>query len=336
MDLNHDEVEAYLEVISTGSKVVNVGGKLLIFRYPSSTDKMFSRHIYKLEYDKSIAEGILTNTQMTDLIEKRNLLTDEDKSKLSKIESQLEAQRVLLAKTTKVRANQDRIKALIENLKQERFEIESKSKSKLSMTAETKSEEAKILYLCYRSTFDFNLNVRYWDSFEVFNNETEYVFRQQVVSEFISFYIGLSTSIIRAIARSNLWRIKYITSIKTGEVLFGIPVSEYSGDMLNLAYWSHYYNNINEMLPEDQPPDDIIEDDEALDAFMKDYYNERSKDVADRKYRKGSSNKLSAFNKEEVIVARTNELFEDIAFDTPREAAAIKDRALVQKKTRRS
>lgn len=336
MELSHEEVEEYLETISTRSKIIDIDNKLLIFKYPLSIHRMFARQVYKSEYDKSISEGMLTTDQMMDLIEKRNLLTDDDKKRLSKIDSQLEAQRILLAKTTKVKANQDRIKGVIAGLKQEKSDIESRSKSKLSMAAETRAEESKVLYLCCKSTFDFNKDILYWGSFEVFNDETDYSFRQQVVSGFIQFYIGLNTSIIRAIARSNLWRIKYITSIKTGESLFGIPVSEYSGDMLNLAYWSHYYNNINEMMPEDQPPDDIIEDDEALDAFMKDYYDERSKDVADRKHRKGNKGKLSAFNSEEVIVARTNELFEDIEFDEPREAAAIRDRTLVQKKTRRA
>ena len=335
MELTHEELESYLEIISTQSKIEDINGLIFIFKYPSSVDKMFSRHIYKVEYAKSISEGMLNQEQMEDLIEKRNLLTDDDKKRLSKIDSQLEAQRVLLAKTLNVKANQDRIKGVIENLKQEKIEIENKSRSKLSMTAETRAEEAKILYLCYRSTFDFNTDARYWDSFESFNNETDYAFRNRVLSLFVSFYVGFNTTIVRAIARSNLWRIKYVTSVKTSESLFGIPVSEYSGDMLNLAYWSHYYNNINEMMPEDQPPDDIMEDDEALDAFMRDYHSERSKDLADRKHRKGNKGKLSAFNKEEVIVARTNELFEDIEFDEPREAAAIKDKSLVNKKTRR-
>jgi hypothetical protein len=127
-----------------------------------------------------------------------------------------------------------------------------------------------------------------------------------------------------------------MTSVKTSESLFGIPVSEYSGDMLNLVYWSHYYQNINEMMPEDQPPDDIIEDDQALDAFMQDFYHERGKDVAERKHRKGTTGKLSAFDQAEVIVTRTNELYEDIEFDEPREATAIKDKTLVKKKSRLS
>ena len=334
MQLTHEEVEEYLEFISIGSKITDIDSKGVLFKYPNMYLRMLSRRVYKSDYNTAIEEGLLTYEQMADVIKQRNLIDESERKKLTKLESQIEAQKILLAKTTRVKANQDRIKGIIVDLEKQKSKIEAKERSKFAMTAETRAEEAKILFLCYSSTFDVNTDKLYWDSLEDFENESDYIFRQAVLSEFISFYTGIRTPVIRAIARSNLWRIKYITSVKTGDPLFNVPISEYTGDMLNLVYWSHYYQNINEMMPEDQPPDDIIEDDEALDAFMQDYHNERSKDIAERKHRKGNKGILSAFNQEEVIVARTNELFEDIEFDEPREAAAIKNKALVQKKTR--
>jgi hypothetical protein len=107
--------------------------------------------------------------------------------------------------------------------------------------------------------------------------------------------------------------------------------------MLNLAYWSHYYQNIYEMLPDDQPSEDIIEDDEALDAYLNDYYKERRKEsLANRDKRKYGKSKLSAFDKEEVVVTKANELYQDIEYDKPREAQAIKDRNFIKKRTRRT
>ena len=335
MHLDHEEVERYLEDISTGSKIVDIDGRTLIFGYPSTRIRMHSRRIYKAEYDKAIEEGMINNDQMAKLIKDRNLISDADRKKSSKLESQIEAQRILLAKTTRMKVNQDRIKEIIKTLKDKKLVIDNKERSKFAMTADTRAEEAKVLYLCYCSTFVFETDELYWKDFDTFKKEFDYLFRQSVLSEFIFFYTGIRTPIIRALARSNLWRIKYITSVKTGDDLFGVPITDYTSDMLNLVYWSHYYQNINEMMPEDQPSDDILEDDEALDAFMQGYYNERTKDVAERKHRKGTKSKLSAFNQEEVIVARTNELFEDIEFDEPREAKAIKDKPLIKKKTSR-
>ena len=57
-----------------------------------------------------------------------------------------------------------------------------------------------------------------------------------------------------------------ITAVKTSDPLFGIPISDYSVDQLMVLYWSHYYQSIYEMLPDDRPEETIIEDDAALDA----------------------------------------------------------------------
>ena len=165
--------------------------------------------------------------------------------------------------------------------------------------------------------------------------ETNLVFKDKVLFEFLRFYSGIDTRVIRYLARSNMWRIRYVTSQKTADQLFGCSTSQYTNDMLNLAYWSNYYQNIYEMLPEDRPPDLVIEDDESLDAYMQHYYDERHKDEAVRRSKSKTGGKLSAFDKEEVIVTQSSELYEDIKYDKPREAQKLKDRSDIKKRTRR-
>ena len=335
MELIHEEIERYIDQISSGSKILDIGDEVVLFKFPSRYDLMISRRLYDKEYNSSIEEGLLSVDKMKELMKDRNLLTPEDHRKLSSLKSKLEAQKVLLAKTVKVKANQDRIKGIIHKLEDEIRAIEIKERSKFSMTAETKAEEYKILYLCWSSVYNFMTEELLWSEFDLFLNECRLVFRQNVISEFILFYGGIPTSHIRSIARSNLWRIRYVTSLKTSEPLFGVPASQYTNDMLNLAYWSHYYQNIYEMLPDDQPSENIIKDDEALDAYLNDYYKERKQEsIANRDKKKFG--KLSAFDKDEVIVTKANELYEDIDYDQPRESQAIKDRNFIKKRTRRT
>jgi hypothetical protein len=333
MELSYDDIEKCIEQICAGFKVVDIDDRTIIFKYPDNNAFIMSRRVYDLEFGKSVKDGLLTNDEMKKVIEDRGFITTADKNKLISLKSKLEAQRVLLAKTVKVKANQDRVKKIIGELEDQIRIIEYKERSKYSMTAQTRSEEAKILYLCWYCCHKFEEEGRYWQLYSDFTAEKDLIFRQRVVSEFISFYSGIPTSYIRAVARSNLWRIRYVTSLKTSEPLFGVPTSKYSNDQLNLAYWSHYYQNIFEMLPEDQPSELIIQDDEALDAYIKDYYDERTKDVASRRDKRKRLGKLSAFDQQEVIVTRSNELYEDIKYDTPREAQAIKERTLINKKS---
>lgn len=336
IELAYSEIEGYLEQIFTGSKLVDVDDTTILIKHPDNKVLMKARRIYDSEYKKSIEEGLLSAKDMKKIIEERNLIPVEDREKISKLESKLEAQKVLLAKTTKVKANQDRIKGIIHEIEEEIRQLKLKEKSKLSMTADNRAEESKILFLSWSSIFNFETDERYWSKYKDFLNESNLDFRNRAISEFIIFYSGIPTPQIRSIARSNLWRIRYITSIKTSEPLFGVPTSEYTNDMLNLAYWSHFYQNVYEMMPDDQPSQEVIEDDEALDAYLDDFYKERNRENATRRHQKKSGGgKLSAYNQQEVIVTRSNELYEDIEYDKPREAQAIKDRNLVRKKTRR-
>jgi len=289
--------------------------------------------VYEKAYKEALDEGLLPRADLEDLIKKRNIISDEEQQKLSRLEGKLEGQRVLLAKTVKVKANQDRIKKIISDLEQEIFSIKEKELSKLMMSAETKAEEDRYNFLCSRSVY--KNDKLFWESYEVYQKETKIFLRNKVLSRFISFYNGVSTEIVRYIARNNLWRIRYLTSSKVADPLFGRPTADYTVDMINLAFWSNYYQQVYDMMPEDKPPETIVEDDEALDAYMNSYYEEQQKESMARKARKTSGGKLSAFDQEEVIVTQSNELYEDIKYDKPREAQRIKDKVDIKKRTGR-
>jgi len=336
MDLSYDELDKYITRICSGIMILEINSKCLLFRYPNTFILMRSKLVYDNDYKSSINEGLLSSKDMSDIIKSRNLINEFERKKLSSLKSKLEAQRILLAKTTKVKANQDRIKKNISDIKNEIDQIEYKELSKLSMSADTRAEESRLLYLCWSCCYDIDTDNLFWKTYDDFLNEFDLSFRQNVLSEFVKFYRGISTDKIRFIARSNLWRIRYVTSLKVSEPLFGVPTSEYTSDMLNLAYWSHFYQNIYEMMPDDQPSQDVIDDDESLDAYLEDYYREKKRDSYSRHNKSGHRGKLSAFNSEEVIVTRSNELYEDVDYDNPKEAQAIKDRNEVRKLTRSS
>jgi hypothetical protein len=333
MELTHEEVDKYLEQVFTGTKIVDIGSEILIFRFPDISTRMKARRIYEYEYQRSLEEGLLSTEDMKKLIESRHLISEEERNKLASLKSRLEAQKVLLAKTTKVKANQDRVKKIIYDLEDQIRSIEIKERSKMSMTAENKAEESRLYYLCWASSFDFYSDKLRWSEYDLFLHERDIELRMRITSEFILFYSGIPTPIIRFMARSSLWRIRYVTSLKTSEPLFGVPTSQYTNDMLNLAYWSHYYQNVYEMLPDSQPPENIIEDDDALDAYLKDYYEEQKREAQGRRRHKPiKGGKLSAFDKDEVIITRGNELYEDVNYDKPRESQAIQDRNLISKR----
>lgn len=328
------EVDQYLVRISSGKLIAHINDEFIVFKYPSNDVKLHADAIYTMAYQKALDEGLLDDIALEQLIRDRNIFTAEDEEKLTKLGSQLEAQEILLGKTTRVRANQDRIKKIIHKIKEEMFVISSKKSSRMMMSAEVKANEERTLYLCWDSTYDYN-NEKYWSKLSYFKETTNIPFREEILNTFLRFYYGIPTNIIRYIARHSLWRIRYVNSQKVSEQLFGKPSAEYTTDMLSLAYWSNYYDSIYQMMPEDRPSDLIIEDDDSLDAYMRSFYEERTREDASRRSKHKTPGKLSAFDQEEVIVTASNALYHDIEYDKPREAQKLKDRTDAKKRTKR-
>jgi len=335
-DLTSEEVERYLNRVFTGTELFNLNNRLLVFKQPTNELNAQAYLVYDKARKRAIDTGMLSLEDLEALIIKRNLFTQADQEKLEELEAQKHAQEVILGKTTRVKARQDRLIDIINGLNEKIQELEYKRTSKLTLSAESKAEEERALYFCWACVTDENGN-KCWHTFEDLLKETDLEFRDAVLIKFLRFKSGIETKIIRFLARHSLWRIRYVTSQKVSDPLFGVSTSQYTNDMLNLAYWSNFYQNIYEMMPKDRPPDIIVEDDKALDAYMKAYYEERSReDATERdKNKLGNKGKLSAFNKEEVIVTKSHELYEDIDYTKPREAHMIKDKAAIKKTARK-
>jgi len=335
MILSHEEIDNYLSRISSGKEYLFVEDRqdFIVVTYPRLEVKQQANLIYDNAYQEALKEGLLPLQEFEKLLEERGVFTEEDTDALNKLRGKLEAQQVLLSKTLKVRANQERIKIVIANLQSEIDAIIYKKHSKLMMSAESKAEEIKNQFMCWASLFDMTGNLL-WPTYTAYMQASPSTLKNTALSTFITLLNGLDTSIIRFLARSTLWRIRYTTSMKTSECLFNRATSEYTTDQLNLVYWSNFYDNVYNMMPDQRPSDDVIEDDELLDKFMEEYYKELSNEASIARSNKAKGKgPLSAFDAEEVIITQSNELYQDIEYDKPREAQVIKDRADIKKRT---
>jgi len=334
-DVSQEDLENYMYKIFSGKDYVYINDDVtVVFKHPSIDINLRALQVYDKVYNQAINFGLLSANNLESLLDQRNIITEEDTKLLIKLENKLEAQNILLSKTVKVRANQDRIKKVISKLNLQIYQIKIKKTSKMMLSANVKAEEDKLLFLCAKCTYNEEGKF-FWKTYKNMLEETELALRDKILFKFIKFYRGMDSFIIRKIARSSLWRIRYISSQKTSDQLFGVPAIEYTVDMLSLAYWSNFYQSIYEMMPDERPSELVIEDDEALDIFMSAYYDERSKQDAYRKSKSSDPTKLSSFDKEEVIVTKSNDLYQDIKYDKPREAQKIKDKTSIKKRTRR-
>lgn len=333
MYLTYEEVDSLIRRIAFGKSLLMLNGEFLYINYPSNNIKIRAKYIRDASYNSAINDGLLPKKDLETLILTRGIFTEADEAIVAKIQSKIEAQEILLAKTLKVRANQDRIRNTIASLKEELSTVLIKKHSKLYMSADNKADEDMYGYMCSECVLKED-GSRYWTSYQDFIEYKDSSLKNQLFALFMELLKGLDEKTIRFIARSNLWRVRYTSSLKLSEPLFNIPLVDYTADQLSLIYWSNYYEQVYSMLSSDRPSDSIIDDDVLLDKFMEDYYKELNNETSIRRDQKNKkNNNLSAFDSEEVIITQFNELYQDIAYDKPREAQKIKDRADIKKRT---
>jgi len=343
LELSYEELDGFIQQIFLGRKLTYVekraGEKVpLLLSYPSPADHLVAGHVYTQALEEAREMGLPSVEEMSLVIRERGIYTDADDAEIERLRAKLVGQRAVLAKTTRVPARKDRLKKIISDLEQQVREIEYKRESGLSLTGERKAAEQKFLYLTWRGTLNLFTGERLWNTWEDFQQEPDFLFRKKVFLDFIIFFHGLRPEVLRYIARSNLWRTRYITALKTSDPLFGRAIRDYTVDQIMVLYWSHFYQSIYEMLPDDRPADTIIEDDEALDAYMTDWNADRNREAIASRAKKGKRyGQSTAWDHNETIVLRSNPMHEDIEYSAtmaghPRhEGAATVDAAPIGK-----
>jgi len=332
MDLSYDQLEKFIHEISAGQKIVHVKNFKqkevpLLFKYPTHRDRELAEFFYRLAYKEAQNEGLPTIEELSELTKQRKLFPLEDQEKLESLEAKLKGQQAVLAKTTRVPARRERLSKIVEDLEKQIVDLKHKRDGYLDNSCERKATEEKLLYLSWCCTYDPFEDRLFWETYKSFKDETDILFRRNAFTEYIIYYHGLGTKTMRYIARSTLWRVRYVAALKTGNDLFGCPIKDYTNDQLMLSYWSNYYQSIYEMLPDDRPPDSIIEDDAALDAYMKDWHADRNRESTASRSKNKKYGKPSAWDHNETLVMKSNEVYDDVEYSkTIREMGKDKGR----------
>src|SRR5690606_11258270 len=123
-ELSFEELDRVIREICLGEKVVSVedgygNNRLVIIKHPTAREVELSQLVYDKALLEAKKEGLLSVSEMQEVVEARNLFTKEDRDKLDRLQSKLDGQLLLLQKTTRVPARRDRIKEIISNLEKE-------------------------------------------------------------------------------------------------------------------------------------------------------------------------------------------------------------------------
>jgi hypothetical protein len=174
----------------------------------------------------------------------------------------------------------------LKNIRVELEEINQQEVALFSVSAENRAEEVRrrLMVFLFTETID---EKPFWDSQTSFMKSTDNKFLNNLILAYFNHNI-YNEKELRHIARSGEWRFRWIAS-KHGEGLFGRPIADWSEMQNMLVYWSEYYDGVYESM--ERPPDYIIEEDVACDAWVQDQNKKHSQNrLANKK--KGNKQKL--------------------------------------------
>jgi hypothetical protein len=321
IDWTIEELHNQLEEIITGEKLIRLdqdpaGPIFVLFKYPPKAvirqaDKQGDLTVFQAKKD-----NFMTEEEMLDLLKKRGTWTEKEEEAVEKLRSKIKKWEEKLNNSDLGEGSRKSLTAIKSKLEDELWKVEVRRENSLAQSVERVGRKQKFDYLVWLCSYDVDTQDRMWANYLTYYKDLEENLRIKLLNELRIFLDGHSTEEIRYIARHNLWRIQYINAQKSNTPLFPGAVVQWTPDQLNLVWWSSYYQGIYEMLPEDQPDDWVIDDDDELDKYMSELHKERVKDratrVAEKKYGPSTAMKMK-----EVLITQAHPDYEHLEYDKP-------------------
>jgi hypothetical protein len=282
-------LQKHIEEITSGQKIIVLEvsnqdlPRFVLLRYPDKRTTLLANLEEERTLRRAKKDKILTEVEMETFMREKKIWTEKDDERVEELQEKITKWKLKVIDPDIGEQSKQYAKELVEKLDIDLFETEKKRERMLSQTAERLARQAKYDYLCWACSFNPDTDERWWKNYLTYCERVETEFKSHLLSEFLHYLIGHTTEEIRYIARNNLWRLDYIIAQKAGLQLFPKAAIDLTPDQKNLLWWTGYYQSLNEMLPEDQPDDWVVQDDEALDKYMESLHQERSKEISNRR-----------------------------------------------------
>ena len=269
--LSTSEIYSIVLEMLSGEKIVYIPcfNESVIFITPTGKQKIYGEFLEKQKLKEYIEEGYILENDISADIEEE-FFSIEDGDNLAEVASKVKSYEVLLRKRLKGTPQYETDLEKLNSFKKEHSLLFNKKQYIKQYTAEFKAREDKYIYLMLNCTLDMNRNKKFNDFNELIGISTlEDLYT--VLNEFLDFYLGYGSPILRQIARNYVWRNYYLSASKNIIQLFSKVTEDLSINQLELLAWSSWYQDIFEMSLKDRPSQDIIEDDGRLDKYIEEY-----------------------------------------------------------------
>jgi hypothetical protein len=258
--------------IAFGGEYRVIRDTLYILGDITNDDRLFIDYITKQARREAESNDLLGELELYAILEEQGVWGRENDKRIDGLKLSIGE---LHSKLDEGLSPSDRTKAKkLLNVMDKELEKLTDQRALLFSTCDKNYVDGKrIAAMAFRGLLDENRN-RVWDKWTEFQAATAEFIHE--VTKAITFP-DIQMKDYRAIARSGFWRSRWNAAGKNTFYLFGRNAGSLTQYQEMLVYWSQIYDSVYDAY--ERPGEDIINDDEKLDKWLKD---QASKDKNER------------------------------------------------------
>lgn len=260
---------------------------------------------YEEFYEDSLNNGFYSEDDFEFYLLDNELWTDSNESKLKSLIKDIENIKVGIYESIFKSNQKIKLKKALVVANTELMQLYNQKHLYDHLSAKGHAKNLKLKYLVAMSIYNNK-----WEP--IFTNDITYLDSNNKIIDRAMFVYGenrIGEETYRLIASTDPWR--NIWNCGKDNDLFGKPLIHWTDEQKSLCLWSRIYDNVYEN--NDCPPEDVINDNDALDGWM----------ILQRRKRQAMSNRNEAEKRIGDKVKNANEIF--IVADTAEDARKIED-----------
>jgi len=243
-----------LDKILSGKTIIKIGGKSLVINPPTKEIKQRAEIFANEYYEKAFCEGIFL---FEELLED---WSEEDEIALTKtLPNNLDEMKLDYYRRFYNPSSRKEIKLHIMRMQRKISELFIRKHSYYPYSCEHLRDNS-YLYYCIEHSLEEEANIE----------QATYLYQEQL----------LDSEQIRAISKSSHWRTLWMSATEKSSI-FGLSPGDLTRQQIELISFSRMYDNVFQSM--DCPPDEIVDDDLALDGWFVEQRKKREEESAEKR-----------------------------------------------------
>lgn len=237
--------------IISGKTIVNLSGLTLVVRPFSVDDMYFAESVGNEVYQNMFENGCYTTYEILEISKYYEIWSDDKESLIEQIPKDIDQMKLDYYNAFTSLKFKEYIKNNIEKKYDQLLKLYKEKNDLLLSTCETGQSLAKKFTLLERCTY---------------HNDSLYNFTHITLPTLVKKYesIVCDDFKIRDISKSSAWRNIWISNDRNGNSIFENNILNY--EQQTLMSWTRLYDSVYES--SECPPDEILDDDLALDGWL--------------------------------------------------------------------